>query len=365
MKFSAYNFKYFKLGMNVFDFIILVFSIVDVLIDYLVKSFQIPIFPTVLRTIRLVRFGRILRLFKFARGIRTILDSFNRSIPALLNIGLLLLLIIYIYAIFGMNLFMYVGYSNTDTGITSEFNFETIYGSILTLFPLCTSAGWSVLLDALSNEDPSFCSTEMNNTKTQITKGDCGSAAIAIPYLVSFVIITFFVFMNMYVAVILESFSEAKDLEKGLTSEDFDLFYQVWQYFDPDDTQYIKYEQLSDFLDSLYDGALLALWNSDKKKKNLYESPLRLRKPNKNELIAMNITICENFRLHCEDILDALVNYYLVTKLKLDSDIVKLFNCYLKEKRPDNYIPIGSTLTNIEDLEKIELSNENLLVQRI
>ena len=41
-------------------------------------------------------------------------------------------------AIFGMNLFMNVKY---DAGINEIFNFETIYRSIITLFPLITSAG--------------------------------------------------------------------------------------------------------------------------------------------------------------------------------------------------------------------------------
>ena len=95
--------------------------------------------PTILRVVRVVRVGRVLRLVKGARGIRTLLFALVISIPALLNIGLLLFLVMFIYAIFGMNFFMYVKY---DAGINELFNFENVYRSMITLFPLCTSAGW-------------------------------------------------------------------------------------------------------------------------------------------------------------------------------------------------------------------------------
>jgi len=97
--------------------------------------------PTVIRVVRVVKVGRVLRLVEGARGIRTLLFALVISLPALLNIGLLLFLVIFIYSIFGMNLFMYVKY---DGSINELFNFENIFRSMITLFPLCTSAGWLV-----------------------------------------------------------------------------------------------------------------------------------------------------------------------------------------------------------------------------
>jgi len=61
--------------------------------------------PTLLRVLRVFRIGRILRLVKSAKGIRTLLFSLAVSMPALFNIGLLLFLIMFIYAIFGMSFF--------------------------------------------------------------------------------------------------------------------------------------------------------------------------------------------------------------------------------------------------------------------
>ena len=67
-----------------------------------------PVSPTLLRVARVCRIGRILRLIKAAKGIRKLLFALIVSLPALFNIGALLALITFIYAIIGMTLFGHV-----------------------------------------------------------------------------------------------------------------------------------------------------------------------------------------------------------------------------------------------------------------
>jgi len=108
--------------------------------------------PTLLRVVRVFRIGRILRLVKSAKGIRTLLFSLAVSLPALFNIGLLLflimfmLLIMFIYAIFGMSFFMHVRHTH---GLDDIFNFETFGQSMILLFQTSTSAGWDGVLAGL------------------------------------------------------------------------------------------------------------------------------------------------------------------------------------------------------------------------
>lgn len=112
-------------------------------------------------------------------------------------------LVIFIYAIFGMNFFMYVKY---DAGINELFNFENIFSSMITLFPLCTSAGWSGVLTAITNDHPPHCNPNIS-THSQISSGDCGNTSVAVPFLVSYLIISFLVVVNMYIAGIYQIFS--------------------------------------------------------------------------------------------------------------------------------------------------------------
>jgi voltage-gated sodium channel type II alpha len=180
--------------------------------------------PTILRVIRVVRIGRILRLVKGARGIRTLLFALAVSMPALVNIGLLLFLILFIYSIFGMNFFMHV--KHDGDGINELFNFENIFNSMMTLFPLCTSAGWNNILRALTNDNPPYCDPSIETAST-ISKGNCGNKSVAIAFLVSYLIISFLVVVNMYIAVILENFSQAREeVKQGLTDDDYDMFYE-------------------------------------------------------------------------------------------------------------------------------------------
>jgi len=65
-------------------------------------------------------------------------------------------------------------------------------------------------LKALSNEEEPYCDPTKNNPFS-VAKGDCGSSLIAIVFLVSYLILSFLVVVNMYIAVILENFSQATE----------------------------------------------------------------------------------------------------------------------------------------------------------
>ena len=168
----------------------------------LIKQYFVS--PTLLRVVRIFRIGRILRLVKSAKGIRTLLFSLAVSMPALINIGLLLFLVMFIFAIFGMSFFMHVKHTN---GIDDLFNFETFFQSMISLFQISTSAGWDGVLAGLMNDKPPDCNATSTEDKPN---GDCGNSGLAIMYLVAYLIMSFLVVVNMYIAVILENFSQAR-----------------------------------------------------------------------------------------------------------------------------------------------------------
>lgn len=251
----------------------------------LIKAYFVS--PTLLRVVRVFRVGRVLRLVKSAKGIRTLLFSLAVSLPALFNIGLLLFLVMFIYAIFGMSFFMHVAHT---AGLDENFNFETFGRSMILLFQISTSAGWDSVLGGLMNED------ECSNEQTELQpNGNCGSSALGIVYLVTYLVISFLVVINMYIAVILENFSQAtEDVQQGLTQDDFDMFYEVWERYDEEATEYISLTRLSEFVDEL-------------------EEPLRIPIPNYYRMVFLNIPICENEKVHCVDILDGLTKNFLGT----------------------------------------------------
>ncbi|KAI9530440.1 hypothetical protein NQZ68_004458 [Dissostichus eleginoides] len=239
--------------------------------------------PTLFRVIRLARIGRVLRLIKSAKGIRTLLFALMMSLPALFNIGLLLFLVMFIYAIFGMSNFAYV---KKESGIDDLFNFETFGNSMICLFQITTSAGWDGLLAPILNKHEDDCDNSTEHPGSHI-KGDCGNPPVGIAFFVSYIIICFLVVINMYIAVILENFSVAtEESADPLSEDDFETFYEVWERFDPHATQFMEYKKLSEFADAL-------------------DPPLRIPMPNKMVLISMDLPMVNGERIHCLDILFA------------------------------------------------------------
>ncbi|NXB06645.1 SCN5A protein, partial [Cnemophilus loriae] len=318
IKILALRHYYFGSGWNVFDFSVVVLSIVSLGVS---EVFQTFFSPTVLRTLRLARIGRVLRIIRKARGIRTLLFALLMSLPALVNIGLLLFLIMFIYAIVGMANFACLGW---EGGIDNIFNFQTFCGSILCLFQITTSAGWDSLLAPVLKQSDT-CAPKLNVTGTE--KNNCINKGFGILYFVSYVVISFLIVVNMYIAVILENFSVAtEESTDPLCEDDFDMFYETWGKFDPLATQFIDYSVLSDFADALAD-------------------PLRIPKPNKIQLISMDIPIVSGDKIHCLDILLAFTKRVLGESGDLDN-----LELNMEEKiaaaNPSKicYSPISSTL---------------------
>ncbi len=106
--------------------------------------------------VRIFRLFRVLRFVKAAKGIRKLLFALLISLPALFNVAALLFLIMFIYAIIGMNFFMNVKLQNS---FTPNVNFQTFGKSFMLLFRVGTISGWNDVLEALmlSKSDPGSC----------------------------------------------------------------------------------------------------------------------------------------------------------------------------------------------------------------
>ncbi|CAL8126446.1 unnamed protein product [Orchesella dallaii] len=316
LKIFALRYHYFKEPWNLFDFVVVILSILGLVLSDLIEKYFVS--PTLLRVVRVAKVGRVLRLVKGAKGIRTLLFALAMSLPALFNICLLLFLVMFIFAIFGMSFFMNV--KPKIGGLDEVFNFQTFGQSMILLFQMSTSAGWNDVLNGIIDED------ECQKPDPELGKpGDCGNPTVGIAFVLTYLVISFLIVINMYIAVILENYSQAtEEVQEGLTDDDYDMYYEIWAQFDPDGTQYMKYNQLSDFL-------------------NVLEPPLQIHKPNKYKIISMDIAICKDDMMYCVDILDALTRDFFARKGNPIEDAVELNEVQMHQERP-GYLPISSTL---------------------
>ncbi|KAK5906254.1 hypothetical protein CgunFtcFv8_002137 [Champsocephalus gunnari] len=326
LKLIALRQYFFTNGWNVFDFVVVILSIAGTMLSDIIEKYFVS--PTLFRVIRLARIGRILRLIKGAKGIRTLLFALLMSLPALFNIGLLLFLIMFIFSIFGMSNFAYV---KKEAGIDDIFNFETFGGSIICLFEITTSAGWdSLLLPMLDKEFPD-CDPNFENPGTDV-KGNCGNPLMSMAFFCSYIIVSFLVVVNMYIAIILENFNVAQE-ESGdaLCEDDFEMFNETWEKFDLDGTQFIEYSRLSDFCDTL-------------------QPPLKVAKPNRILLMAMDLPLVIGDRIHCLDVLMAVTQMVLGDTLEMAAMRESIQAKFvLSNPTSDSFAPITTTVRHKEE----------------
>ena len=218
-----------------FDFFLVCTSLLDEFASELLVQY-LPLPPMLLRVLRVLRILRILRLLKGARELRNLIVTMVLSFPALFNVGSLLCLILFIYAVLGVNLFTFVSHHGVQGGITSFRNFDTFNSAFLVLFQCMTGDDWSsIMADAMQHEESGTC--------TQAA-GDCGSTA-AVPYFISFQVLSSFIFLNLVVAVIIENFATLHDTRPDLVSaSDLEMFMEAWAHYDPGASNFMKMDDV-------------------------------------------------------------------------------------------------------------------------
>lgn len=256
IKLIALHREYFHDGWNVFDFLIVLGTNVGIFVHFV---FQINVgsMATVVRTFRI---GRIFRLVKSAKSLRQLFQTLLLTLPGLGNIGGLLFLLFFIYAVMGVQLYAHV---QLGEFLNHHAHFQDFWTGFVTLMRACTGESWNYIMYDLANErdcDPDLMERPwedkanmcgFSNDEDCVRLTGCG-APHAFPFFISFTLFVTFVFLNLFIAVILEGFGESGEEESmRLSEEHFRAFADKWSEFDPKATCFIKTAQLFPFMQTL------------------------------------------------------------------------------------------------------------------
>ena len=170
---------YFGDGWNLFDFSIIVLSLIPATGEFALVA-------------RLIRILRVLRLVSAVPQLRLIVATLVRSIPSMAHVILLMSIIFYIYAVTGFHLF-----NEADPE-----HWGTLRASLLTLFQLVTLEGWVDVMDEVIDLH-----------------------RLVWVYFVSFILIGTFVVLNLFIAVVINNLEQSKveqleELSKPTTHEE-------------------------------------------------------------------------------------------------------------------------------------------------
>lgn len=207
IKLFALKLRYFSDSWNRFDFIIVTFTLVMLILKML--NIQVPFGngPTVLRALRI---GRILRLIKRAKQLKIIFYTLLDSATSLGSLGLLLIIMFFMFAIIGRSLFGMAQIGGPMEELNEHVNFRDFGTSFLLLLRCSTGESWHMIMfDYARAYSPQYqCRDDEDYESLMLNGGPkaCGSALYAYPFFIVFNFLVFQIFINLFVAIIIDAF---------------------------------------------------------------------------------------------------------------------------------------------------------------
>jgi voltage-gated sodium channel len=179
-------YRYFGDPWNVFDFFIVVVCFM-------------PIGGQYAPVLRLARVLRAMRLVTAVPRLQLLVGSLLKSIPSLAYVGLLLVVLFYIYAVMGV--FMFRG--------NDPVHFQDLSTALLTLFRVVTLEDWTdVMYIQVYGSDayPGYS----DYARAHLREMSQAMPTLGVVYFVSFVLIGTMIMLNLFIGVIINSMDEAQ-----------------------------------------------------------------------------------------------------------------------------------------------------------
>ncbi|NXK66064.1 CAC1S protein, partial [Sylvietta virens] len=253
LKLMAFKAKgYFGDPWNVFDFLIVIGSIIDVILSE-IDTILAPSgglyclgggcdgtdsddnARVSITFFRLFRVMRLVKLLSRGEGVRTLLWTFIKSFQALPYVALLIVMLFFIYAVIGMQMFGKIAMVD-GTQINRNNNFQTFPQAVLLLFRCATGEAWQeILLDCSYGRR---CDPESDYAEGE--EYTCGTG-FAYFYFISFYMLCAFLIINLFVAVIMDNFDYLTRDWSILGPHHLDEFKRIWAEYDPEAKGRIKH----------------------------------------------------------------------------------------------------------------------------
>ena len=132
---------------NWFDFVVVLASLVELFVG-MISSAETP----GLSSLRLLRIFRVIRLLGMFERLATLVQAFFDAMVQVLWVGILIFIMIYIFAVLGQGFFCCSG--NLDEAGVEPFLFDTIPASMLTLVQILTMDDWATIFRPIGNVMP-------------------------------------------------------------------------------------------------------------------------------------------------------------------------------------------------------------------
>ncbi len=184
--------RFFASGWNVFDFVI-------------VGVCWLPLGGHYAAVLRLARVARLMRLASALPRLQVIVVALFHAVPSIAYVGVLMLLLFYMYAVLGVALF----------GKNDPVHFGTLHDAAVSLFRTITLEDWTDLLYTNMWGSANYGYELMPGVERE----SHAQPLVAAAYFVSFVLIGTMIVLNLFIGVVLSSMSEAQAVQAKRLAE--------------------------------------------------------------------------------------------------------------------------------------------------
>ena len=188
--------EFLALRWNKIDTVIVIVALIDSAGGSVV--FNVTIF-------RVFRIARLFRLIKDSKDLVVLVKTLYFSLPSLINVGALLFLSFFVFAVVGMNVFANV---ERDGDLFNSYaNFDGFLSSTLILFQCMTGEDWNSIMYILKNQ----------------------GYDIAVPFFALFLLVNKYMLLNLFIAIILENFEAALKVDtERVAQRNLEDFIHEW-----------------------------------------------------------------------------------------------------------------------------------------
>ena len=174
------SWQFFRDPWNCFDF-------------FIVSVCFLPLDGQYLAVLRLARVLRVLRLVTALPRLQLLVGALLKGLPSMGYVGLLLLLLFYIYAVIGVFLF----------GVNDPARFGSLSTALLSLFQVVTLDNWTDMLYSQMSGSPAA------GNRGNLTSPEARPFA-AVVYFISFILLGTMIMLNLFIGVIISGMQETQ-----------------------------------------------------------------------------------------------------------------------------------------------------------
>ncbi|KAK0628154.1 Ion transport protein-domain-containing protein [Bombardia bombarda] len=194
---------------------------------------------------------------------------FKTAAASLTTIGSLIATWLVFFLVFAIALTQTFSLTRFGEEEDANINFRTVPNALILLFRFSCGEGWNQVMEDFAKIRPPFC-VEGDT----FFESDCGSTAWARVLFVAWNIISMYLFVNLFVSLIYESFSYVYQRTNGLAVVDRDeirRFKEAWRSVDPSGTGFISKEAFPRLLGELSGVFEMRIYDTDDSVRTILE----------------------------------------------------------------------------------------------